>query len=540
MNVLSLFDGLSGARIALERANVNVTNYYASEIDKYAIQVSNANYPDIIRLGDINNWQQWNLPNIDLLIGGSPCQSFSFAGKQLNFDDPRGQLFFKYVEILKHYKPKYFVLENVRMKKEYQNIISNLLEVEPIMINSSLLSSQNRVRLYWTNIPNIEQPKDKNIYLKDILETDETEQQRIFIGGRMVGRKLINGKRADYSDVKANQRIELRADNKSNCLTTVQKDSLCIQIGEADIKGYDCIKRVYDIKGKSPTLTTMEGGHRQPKISTDNITWRKLTPLECERLQTLPDNVFYGIIELKELLCLDQAKNFVNAVEKNHKLLKLVLSAERKELREYVSNVIENMNVNPLLIKSTVQENVDMQIQKQTKKCTKNNPEEKFTIVDNAVNNVMLKHQELEENFVIVNVLINLTEGRIIHNGKVESLLKDKNFQNQKNGRIAQNLYLKEITQLVENVHLKIKTSKEKNFTYTMLYHLDINNIEQILIILYCFAKNAIDGCIATKIQIENLYLSLTNGYTNHNISNSQRYKMKWLQCKLMEMNKSN
>lgn len=263
MNVLSLFDGLSGARIALERANVNVTNYYASEIDKYAIKVSNANYPDIIRLGDINNWQQWNLPNIDLLIGGSPCQSFSFAGKQLNFDDPRGQLFFKYVEILKHYKPKYFVLENVRMKKEYQNIISNLLEVEPIMINSSLLSSQNRVRLYWTNIPNIEQPKDKNIYLKDILETDETEQQRIFIGGRMVGRKLINGKRA--------------------------KDNLCIQIGEADIKGYDCIKRVYDIKGKSPTLTTMEGGHRQPKISTDNITWRKLTPLECERLQTLPD-----------------------------------------------------------------------------------------------------------------------------------------------------------------------------------------------------------------------------------------------------------
>lgn len=174
MNVLSLFDGISCGRVALDRAGIKVNNYYSSEIDKYAIKVSTNNYPDIIRLGDINNWQEWSVDwtSIDLILAGSPCQGFSFAGKQLAFDDPRSRLFFVFVEILNHVKslnPNVkFLLENVRMKKEYIQVINDCLDVEPILINSALVSAQNRQRLYWANW-NIEQPEDKGILLKDII-----------------------------------------------------------------------------------------------------------------------------------------------------------------------------------------------------------------------------------------------------------------------------------------------------------------------------------------------------------------------------------
>jgi DNA (cytosine-5)-methyltransferase 3A len=171
INVLSCFDGISAGQLALQRAGIKVDNYYASEIDKYAIEVTQKNYPETIQLGNIDNWEKWDLPKIDLLIGGSPCQGFSSAGKGLNFDDPRSKLFFTFVDILKKLNPKYFLLENVKMKKEWQNIISEYTSVNPVMINSSLVSAQERERLYWTNIQdNILQPKDKNIMLMDILE----------------------------------------------------------------------------------------------------------------------------------------------------------------------------------------------------------------------------------------------------------------------------------------------------------------------------------------------------------------------------------
>ena len=174
MNVLSLFDGMSCGRIALERLGIQVDNYYASEIDKYAIKVSKANYPDIIQVGDVTELDTSTLPNIDLIMGGSPCQGFSIAGKQLAFDDPRSALFFEFVRCVKELQPKYFLLENVRMKKEYLDVISEYMGVEPIMINSALLSAQNRVRYYWTNIPNIEQPEQRGIVLRDILEDSES------------------------------------------------------------------------------------------------------------------------------------------------------------------------------------------------------------------------------------------------------------------------------------------------------------------------------------------------------------------------------
>jgi site-specific DNA-cytosine methylase len=152
-NVLSLFDGMSCGQIALTRCGIKYENYFASEIDKHAIKVTQANYSDTIQLGDVTKWKEWNLPRIDLLIAGSPCQGFSFAGKQLNFDDPRSKLFFEFVDILKFYKPKHFLLENVKMKKEFQHVISDALGVEPVEINSSLVSAQNRKRLFWCNWP---------------------------------------------------------------------------------------------------------------------------------------------------------------------------------------------------------------------------------------------------------------------------------------------------------------------------------------------------------------------------------------------------
>ena len=176
MNVLSLFDGMSCGRIALERLGIPIDNYYASEIDKYAIKVSQANYPDIIQVGDVTELDTSTLPKIDLIMGGSPCQGFSFAGKQLAFDDPRSALFFEFVRCVEELKPKYFLLENVRMKKEYLDVISEYMGVEPIMINSALVSAQNRVRYYWTNIPRIEQPEQRGIVLRDILETNASNE----------------------------------------------------------------------------------------------------------------------------------------------------------------------------------------------------------------------------------------------------------------------------------------------------------------------------------------------------------------------------
>ena len=173
MNILSLFDGISCGMIALERAGIKVDKYYASEIDEHAIKVSRNNYPNIIMLGDVTKWQEWtiNWQSIDLLIGGSPCQGFSFAGKQLNFNDDRSKLFFVYVDVLNYIKSQNpnikFLLENVKMKSEYQDVISSCLGVKPIRINSNLVSAANRDRLYWMNFE-VKVPEDRGITFDDI------------------------------------------------------------------------------------------------------------------------------------------------------------------------------------------------------------------------------------------------------------------------------------------------------------------------------------------------------------------------------------
>lgn len=167
--VLSLFDGMSCGQIALERAGIKYNEYFASEIDKHAIKVAVNNYPRTKQIGSVTEVKAVDLPKIELLMGGSPCQGFSFSGKQLNFDDPRSKLFFEFVRLKEECEPKWFLLENVLMKKEYEQVITKALGVEPIRINSALVSAQNRERLYWTNIPNITQPNDKGKITKDIV-----------------------------------------------------------------------------------------------------------------------------------------------------------------------------------------------------------------------------------------------------------------------------------------------------------------------------------------------------------------------------------
>jgi len=285
MNVLSLFDGMSCGQIALNKLGIKYDNYFASEIDKYAMKVALKNYPKTRHVGSVEFVNGSNFPKIDLLIGGSPCQGFSFAGKQLNFEDPRSKLFFEFVRVLKETKPKYFFLENVKMKKEYQDIISEYLGCEPVIINSSLVSAQNRVRLYWTNIPNITQPSDKGVLIKHITLDDSDKI------GAMRGRYIVDGKRQDYKMKTAGmttQRIELRKDEKSNCITTVSKDNYLVKLFNTNPSGNGMNGWVYHTNAKSPTITTNKGEGN--KISHDGIWYRKLTPIECERLQTVPDN----------------------------------------------------------------------------------------------------------------------------------------------------------------------------------------------------------------------------------------------------------
>lgn len=273
LNVLSLFDGISCGKVALERAGYTTNNYYASEIDKYAIQIAMKNHPSIIQIGDIINLKGKDFKNIDLIIGGSPCQGFSFAGKQLNFNDPRSALFFEYVRLLREIRPKYFLLENVRMKQEYQDVISEQLGVKPIMINSSLVSAQNRIRLYWTNIPNITQPGDKGILLKDILENN------------------------DIVDREKSYCLDANYDKGGNLKRYFERGSRqLVFAGMADhYNGPDYTRRIYKSEGKAPILTTSCGGHHEPKVAIDTRYYRKLTPVECERLQTLPDNYTEGV-----------------------------------------------------------------------------------------------------------------------------------------------------------------------------------------------------------------------------------------------------
>lgn len=274
MNVLSLFDGLGGAKLALQSLNIPIENYYASEIDKYALVVNEHNNPDTIMLGDVTKIDYSSLPKIDLLIAGFPCQAFSIAGNRQGFDDPRGQLFFEVIKAMKALQPKYFLFENTRMKKSFLDEITALVGVEPIMINSALLTAQRRIRMYWTNIPNITQPSDRGVKLKDILE-DESE-------GIIKSHGIFKDKNDKSQCIDASYYKGVDNHGQRTMLRP-------IRIGIIGNGGQG--ERIYSTEGKSVTLSANGGGRgAKTGLYKPNETVRKLTPLECEKLQGVPSN----------------------------------------------------------------------------------------------------------------------------------------------------------------------------------------------------------------------------------------------------------
>lgn len=259
MKILSLFDGISCGIIALERAGIPVKKYYASEVDKYAIKVSEANYPEIEQIGDITKVDFTQFQDIDMIIGGSPCQDLSAykydRGDVKGLEGSKSSLFYYYLEAIKTIKPKYFLLENVPMEPQWKDIITEELGVEPILINSNLVCAADRKRLYWTNIPNVTQPQDKGIILQDIV----LPFNKVPLKYWYLKPFIYNGRH-----------------RKVEC-TLLQ------------MKGQRNMKEVYNLRGKCNTLLCDgDGGNRMKKV----FQWgrcRKLMPIEYERLQTLPD-----------------------------------------------------------------------------------------------------------------------------------------------------------------------------------------------------------------------------------------------------------
>ena len=283
INVLSLFDGMSCGQIALNRVGIEYDNYFASEIDKHAIKVTQTNYPKTIQLGDVTKVKGSDLPKIDLLIGGSPCQGFSFAGKGLNFEDPRSKLFFEFVRLKNETQPKYWMLENVKMKAEHQNIISEILGVKPILINSELVSAQSRERLYWTNIPITELPTDRGILLKDIIEIGEPIKDK---SQTILATLYKENAKSMIKRNKAGLLVKMSSENPRIKELSITDRGIRPHRNDKRKSGISEIGTIHYPDTKSYTITA----NHAPKVLTEIIGWRKLTPKECERLQTVPDN----------------------------------------------------------------------------------------------------------------------------------------------------------------------------------------------------------------------------------------------------------
>ena len=262
VNVLSLFDGMACGRLALDRAGINVSSYYASEVDKYAIKVAQDNHPNIIQIGDVKNVYAKDAPcKIDLVLAGSPCQGFSYAGKQLNFEDERSALFFEFIRVLREVQainPNVkFLLENVRMKEEWRNVISQYLGVQPILINSKLVSAQSRPRWYWSNIPGVCQPEDRGINFNDILQPLEDVGKNLHVKPKQFVR--FNGAET-LTEGACKVAYRDRCENTDTAVCIVARD----------YKGI--------------------GGREHRNAAIQNGILRRLSPIEYERLQTLSDN----------------------------------------------------------------------------------------------------------------------------------------------------------------------------------------------------------------------------------------------------------
>jgi DNA-cytosine methyltransferase len=347
IKVLSCFDGISIAQQALKELDIPIDTYYSSEIDKYAISITQKNFPNTIQLGDIKDIKGEDFKDIDLIIGGSPCQDLSIAKKNREgLKGSRSVLFYDFVRLVKEIKPKYFILENVNsMPKEAKQVITEeLWGIEPVMINAALVSAQNRKRLFWVGKRvdhnykkvKIEQPKDKNILLKDILESEVDEKYYVKLSDRW------NTKRLKEDGIGYNPYSDTPIKDKSRALNTVcgsvtAKNTTTIKVGSLNKGGQG--DRVYSPDGKSVNLSANGGGrgaktglyltwgvtsrtrngkkqiehnglekaNAMTSVQTDSMVdvgnvIRKLTPIECERLMTVPDNfTAKGITEKGEV-----------------------------------------------------------------------------------------------------------------------------------------------------------------------------------------------------------------------------------------------
>ena len=325
MKILSLFDGISCARVALERAGIPVEAYYASEIDRYAMQISAKNYPDIVQVGSVVGvngdyclkvpavrngfYNTFQSVYIDLLIGGFPCTNLSIAKKNREgLAGSQSGLFYEMIRIHKEVKPKFFIYENVAsMAKDQKEIIlKTIQEIDPsayvIMINASLVSAQNRKRLFFTNIPNVTLPEDRGILLRDILQAENEIDPKFFV-------------ECDYDTNKTYLAKSFREKTKSNTIRTSGRGS-----GIDDKHNWDTIRvaiiqtpRGYNkggikaLDGKTPTLSSSSWEHNNHLIENTQI--RKLTLIECERLQSLPDNYTDGVSNSQRYKMLGNAFN---------------------------------------------------------------------------------------------------------------------------------------------------------------------------------------------------------------------------------------
>jgi DNA (cytosine-5)-methyltransferase 3A len=322
MNVLSLFDGISCARVSLDRAGIEVNAYMSSEIDKNAIKISEKNYPDIIRVGSVVGLEVEG--QIDLLIGGSPCQDLSIAKKdRKGLEGNRSSLFWEYVRIKKECNPTWFVLENVAsMPKADRDIITREMGVEPVMFNASLVSAQSRKRLFWTNIP-FSLPVDRGILLKDILEAEVGEKfyikKEMKANGKTTGKVGYVGEGEQYGQGGQAHRV-YSTDGKT---PTMSSGPALVYVGAVEgttrkgmegqehlSRGHHEGNRIYDPEGKAPTLSANGGGTAgSSALIKEEARIRKLTPIECERLQGLPDNYTEGVATTNRYKYLGNAFN---------------------------------------------------------------------------------------------------------------------------------------------------------------------------------------------------------------------------------------
>lgn len=531
MNVLSLFDGMSCGQIALNRANIPYEKYFASEIDKYAIKVTQHNYPNTIQLGDVTQLYDWHLPKIDLLLGGSPCTGFSFAGKMLNFDDPRSALFFWYVNALRYLKPKYFLFENVRMKKEIRDVISKELGVEPIEIDSALVSAQSRRRLYWTNIPNVNQPEDKQILLVDVLESSVDNLYLVSSNWMSWLKNKPSEIMKKFIQLNGDKAITLTrrmyASWRENFVTGVARRNQVTNHGTEDQLNVRNDGKANCVVSSYPSKLNQVGF-----INDECTTIRRLTPVECERLQTVPmcdiiDVLWQNIMQLSI-----KNKITVPVETLSGKQASVVGNAENRKLQEFVKLVTKSIKQNDQPTKFIVHQNADTKIEIEILKCTNHNHQEVNMFVDNVENPVMYQHQKTGEDFVPYPVSINIIEVKIIVDGEGVYLLKDRDFNHLQNGEMLLDRCGNEIIKPVDDVVYINQRSNEPTI-YTTLNLLVIHKkIEQIKTILSYYAGSAITGHTLKKMLLDGCWICpktgdiyKEGGYTSV-VSNTQRYEM--------------